>query len=190
MFLNNKEPKTICECMERLKKACTLLVTDEYGYKEKDFIFNPPATEKLITKREKELGFSLPEDCKDFFRISNGIRIFRTEIYGVDCIGMNDSFVPDEYLCFGECDSTSERLSFSKDGKFYVCYDFEPEPWNFKDFLQLKLESLEEEIMEHDEEVESEKKIAEGISEEQERAELYAEIDRKFDEMMKKKNNE
>lgn len=154
MFLNNEKPKNVRECMERLKKAREIVVSDEYGYTEKDFEFNPPASEELIEKCENDYGFKLPEDCKEFFRISNGIRIFNTVIYGVDYIGMSDPFVPDDYLCFGRNESTSERLTFSKDGKFYLCYDFEPEPWDFEDFIFLLLEECEEIIIENQREKE------------------------------------
>ena len=67
---------------------------------------------------------------------------------------MKDPFVPDGCLCFGRCDGTSERLAFSKDGKFYVCYDFEPEPWDFEDFIFLLLEECEEIIIENQREKE------------------------------------
>lgn len=188
MFLNNENPKNVRECVKRLKKGCELLITDEYGYTQKNGIFYPPASEELIKKCEKQLGFNLPEAYKEFVRVSNGAWILKIEINGVDYIGMSDPFVPDEYLCFGGSESTSERLAFSKDGKFYVFYDFEPEPWEFEDYLLLKLEKCEELIDEHNEEVETKKRREAGITEEQERAELYDEIDRKFNEMMMKKN--
>ncbi|MBR1432061.1 SMI1/KNR4 family protein [Ruminococcus sp.] len=176
MFTPDEKPRSLQECFERLKKAREIVVSDEYGYTEKDFEFNPPASEELIEKCENDYGFKLPEDCKEFFRISNGIRIFNTVIYGVDYIGMSDPFVPDDYLCFGRNESTSERLTFSKDGKFYLCYDFEPEPWEFEDYLLLKLEKCEELIDEHNEEVETKKRREAGITEEQELEELYAQI--------------
>lgn len=154
MFLNNEKPKNVRECMERLKKAREIVVSDEYGYTEKDFEFNSPASEELIEKCENDYGFKFPEDCKEFFKISNGCRIIHKEIYGVDYVGMKDPFVPDGCLCFGRCDGTSERLAFSKDGKFYVCYDFEPEPWDFEDFIFLLLEECEEIIIENQREKE------------------------------------
>ena len=177
MFANDEKPKSVRECMERLKKARDILVSDEYGYTDEEISFNPPATEEFIAQQEKSYGFKIPEDCKEFFMISNGAIILDNEIYGVDYIGMSDDFVPDEYLCFGGSFGTSERYTLSENGEFYICYDCEPESWEFKDFLFLLLEKCEVIIDEHDREVARQKRREAGITEEQERAALRAEFE-------------
>ena len=158
MFANDEKSKSVRECMERLKKARDILVSDEYGYTDEEISFNPPATEEFIAQQEKSYGFKIPEDCKEFFMISNGATILDNEIYGVDYIGMSDDFVPDEYLCFGGSFGTSERYTLSENGEFYICYDCEPESWEFKDFLFLLLEKCEDLIDEHDREVARQKR--------------------------------
>lgn len=177
MFLNGEKPKTMRECAERLKKGCELLVTDEYGYTEKNGIFNPPATEEMIIECEKRLGFALPEAYKEFVRVSNGGWILRHEIYGLEYIGMSDRYVPEGYLSLSYTEMTSERLAFSEsDGNLYMFWDLESELWEFEDYLLMRLEDCEEKITEHDEEVARKKRREAGITEEQEKYELLARL--------------
>ena len=89
---------------------------------------------------------------------------------------MSDDFVPDEYLCFGGSFGTSERYTLSENGEFYICYDCEPESWEFKDFLFLLLEKCEVIIDEHDREVARQKRREAGITEEQEYQEILERI--------------
>lgn len=190
MFLNGEKPKTMRECAERLKKGCELLVTDEYGYTEKNGIFNPPATEEMIIECEKRLGFALPEAYKEFVRVSNGGWILKHEIYGTEYIGMSDKFVPEGYLSLSYTEMTSERLAFSKsDGKLYVFWDLEPEPWEFENYLMNMLENCEEQINEHDEEVARQKRREAGITEEQEYEEIRERIRAAKKKLAEKKEN-
>lgn len=175
MYLNDEKPKSVRECMERLKKARDIIV-NEYGYRDDFIVLNPPASEEFIAQLEEGYGFKLPEDCREFFKISNGATIIHNEIYGVDYIGMSDDFVPDGYLCFGGRFNSSERFTFSEDGEFHICYDCEPESITFKELLIMCLEECEEIIYDHEEEVARQKRREAGITEEQEYQEILERI--------------
>ena len=45
MFMKDEKPKSLQECLERLKRGCELLY-DECNYSEDYSHFNPPAAEE------------------------------------------------------------------------------------------------------------------------------------------------
>ena len=190
MFTPDEKPKSLQECFERLKKGCETL-SAECNYSEDYSSFNPPATEEQIKEFESALKYPLPEAYREFLKLSNGARIMGDDIFGLDMIGMNDQYVPDGYLAISREEMVSERMAVSlEDGQIYLFWDLKGDPWNIEKYFFNRLKECEELIDEHNEEVETKKRREAGITEEQERAELYDEIDRRFNEMMQKKNKE
>ena len=58
MYLNNKEPESIQECMEMLKNGCEKLY-NECDYSKEFSHFNPPATDEQITELERKLKYQI-----------------------------------------------------------------------------------------------------------------------------------
>ena len=164
------------ECFKRLKKGCETL-SAECNYSADYSSFNPPATEEAIKDFESELKYPLPEAYREFLKFSNGARIMGEEIYGLGMIGMNDQYVPDDYLAISREEMTSERMAVSmEDGQIYLFWDLKPSTWSFEHEIENLLDECEGLIDEHDREVETKKRREAGITEEQELEELYAQI--------------
>ncbi len=193
MFMNDEKPKDLQECLERLKKGCETL-SAECNYSEDYSQFNPPATEEEIVKFESTLKFPLPQEYREFLKFSNGARIMGEEIYGLDSIGSSDVYVPDGYLSISRVEMTSERLAISEEnGKICLFWDLQKKPWDFELELMNLLEECEGLIDSYRYEQEREERRKAGITEEQERAELYAKIEEAYNNMIKTKkenNNE
>ena len=178
MFMNDEKPKTLQECLERLKKGCEMLY-DEYEYPEDYSQFNPPATEEKIQAMEKRLGFALPREYREFLLFSNGAKIMGNSatIYGLDWIGATDPMVPAGYLTIGEVIGDGERIALSEaDGQIYSCYNGRISLWYFEDEMFELLNECEELIEDIQDNIEREKRRKNGITKEQERAELHARI--------------
>ena len=195
MFMNDEKPKNLQECFERIKKACETL-ENEYGY-SKYAKFNPPLTEKEIQELEEyesRLGFKLPEAYREFLKFSNGAVINGMEIYKLDMIGMPDDYVPDGYLAISSTEMTSRRLAISdENGTLYLFWDLQPDTWDFEYEMMSLLEKCEDEVYDCKYEKEREERRKAGVTEEQERAELYAKIEEAYNNMIKSKkenNNE
>ena len=195
MFMNDEKPKNLQECFERIKKACETL-ENEYGY-SKYAKFNPPLTEKEIQELEEyesRLGFKLPEAYREFLKFSNGAVINGLEIYELDMIGMPDDYVPDGYLAISSTEMTSRRLAISdENGTLYLFWDLQPDTWDFEYEIMSLLEKCENEVYDCKYEKERDERRKAGITEEQERAELYAKIEEAYNNMIKSKkenNNE
>ncbi len=158
MFMNDEKPKTLQECLERLKKGCEKLY-DEYEYPEDYSQFNSPATEEELQKFEERLGFVLPEAYREFLKFSNGAMIDGLEIYGVNMIGTIDEYIPDGYLAISYREMTSERLAISKkDGEIYIFWDLHGDKWNFEEMVMGMLSECEGNIAVAMEKVENSKK--------------------------------
>ena len=179
MFMNDEKPKTLQECLERLKKGCEMLY-DEYDEYPEDYSqFNPPATEEKIQAMEKRLGFALPQGYRQFLRFSDGAKIMGNSatIYSLDWIGASDPMVPAGYLTIGEVIGDGERIALSEaDGKIYSCYNGRISLWYFEDEMFELLNECEELIEDIQDNIEREKRRKNGITKEQERAELHARI--------------
>ena len=193
MFMNDEKPKNLQECFERLKKGCETL-SAECNYSEDYSQFNPPATEEEIVKFESTLKFPLPQEYREFLKFSNGARIMGEEIYGLDSIGSSDVYVPDGYLAISSTEMTSRRLAISdENGTLYLFWDLQPDTWDFEYEIMSLLEKCEDEVYDCKYEKEREERRKAGVTEEQERAELYAKIEEAYNNMIKSKkdnNNE
>lgn len=176
MYMNNEEPKTIQECLEWLKKGCKLL-TDECNYPEDYSVFNSPATEEELKDFESYLKFPLPYAYREFLKFSNGARIMGQDIYGLDMFSANDDFVPDGYLAISSIEGTTERLAISEDdGEIYSFWDLHGSITHFEHEMFSLLELCDDKIQEYKDEKEREERRKAGVTEEQELAELYAQI--------------
>ena len=195
MFMNDEKPKDLQECFERMKKACETL-ENEYGY-SKYAKFNPPLTEKQIQELEEyesRLGFKLPEAYREFLKFSNGAIIDELKIYELDMIGMPDDYVPDDFLPITSIEGVPERMAISmEDGNIYMFWEGIKEDCDFEYEIMSLLEKCEDEVNDCKYEKEREERRKAGITEEQERAELYAKIEEAYNNMIKSKkenNNE
>ena len=195
MFMNDEKPKNLQERFERMKKACETL-ENEYGY-SKYAKFNPPLTEKEIQELEEyesRLGFKLPEAYREFLKFSNGAIIDELKIYELGMIGMPDDYVPDDFLPITSIECVPERMAISmEDGNIYMFWEGEKEDCDFEYQLMQLLEKCEDEVNDCKYEKEREERRKAGITEEQERAELYAKIEEAYNNMIKSKkgnNNE
>ena len=178
MFMNDEKPKDLQECLERLKKGCEMLY-DEYEYSEDYSQFNPPATEERIQAMEKRIGLALPQGYRQFLLFSNGAKIMGNSatIYGLDWIGASDPMVPEGYLTIGEVIGDGERIALSEaDGKIYSCYNGRISLWHFKDRMFEMLSECEGLIEDIQDDIECEERRKSGITEDQELAEIYAQI--------------
>ena len=178
MFMNDEKPKDLQECLERLKKGCEKLY-DEYEYSEDYSQFNPPATEEHIQAMEKQLGFTLPQGYRQFLLFSNGAKIMGNSatIYGLDWIGASDPMVPAGYLTIGEVIGDGERIALSEaDGQIYSCYNGRISLWHFEDRMFNLLDECEGLIEDIQDDIEREERRKSGITEDQELAEIYAQI--------------
>jgi len=147
MYLNNEKPKSIKECLERLKKGCEILKV-EYDYPDCGR-FNSPAAEKEIQKYERFLGFHFPDAYRQFLKFSNGAWILKNEIYGLNSIGRSDDYVPDDYFALSFTEMIPERLAISKtNGQICMFYELKPEPCKFENYLLMILTKCEEYIIE------------------------------------------
>ena len=178
MFMNDKKPKNLHECFERMKKACETL-ENEYGY-SKYAKFNPPLTEKEIQELEEyesRLGFKLPEAYREFLKFSNGAVINGMEIYELDMIGMPDDYVPDDFLPITSIESVPERMAISmEDGNIYMFWEGIKEDCDFEYEIMSLLEKCEDEVDNCIRKKEREERRKAGITEEQEMYELYAKL--------------
>ena len=178
MFMNDKKPKNLHECFERMKKACETL-ENEYGY-SKYAKFNPPLTEKQIQELEEyesRLGFKLPEAYREFLKFSNGAVINGLEIYELDMIGMPDDYVPDDFLPITSIECVPERMAISmEDGNIYMFWEGIKEDCDFEYEMMSLLEKCENEVYNCKYEKEREERRKAGITEEQELDEIYAQI--------------
>lgn len=175
---NFNTPKTLQECLERLKKGCEMLY-DEYEYPEDYSQFNPPATEERIQAMEKRIGLALPQGYRKFLLFSNGAKIMGNSatIYGLDWIGASDPMVPAGYLTIGEVIGDGERIALSEaDGKIYSCYNGRISLWHFEDRMFEMLSECEVLIEDIQDDMEREERRKSGITEDQELAEIYAQI--------------
>ena len=178
MFMNDEKPKTLQECLERLKKGCEMLY-EEYEYSEDYSHFNPPATEEQIQAMEKRIGFALPQGYRQFLLFSNGAKIMGNSatIYGLDWIGASDPMVPKGYLTIGEVIGDGERIALSEtDGQIYSCYNGRISLWHFEDRMFELLSECEGLIEDIQDDMEREERRKSGITEDQELAEIYAQI--------------
>ena len=179
MFINDEKPKTLQECLERLKKGCEMLY-DEYDEYPEDYSqFNPPADEGKIQDMEKRLGFALPKGYKQFLQFSDGAKIMGNSaiIYGLDWIGASDPMVPAGYLTIGEVIGDGERIALSEtDGKIYSCYNGRISLWHFENRMFELLNECEGLIEEIQDNIEREKRWKAGITEEQEYEEIRERI--------------
>lgn len=174
MYLNNKEPESIQECMEMLKNGCEKLY-NECDYSKEFSHFNPPATDEQITELERKLKYPLPKEYKEFLKFSNGARIMDNDIYGIHEFGMSDHHIPDGYLAIGRNELSGRRIAISEeDGLVYLLWDTRETPWDFEKELMELLDECEELIDEHDREIEKRNLRESGVSEEQEIMELEA----------------
>lgn len=146
MYLNNQKPKDIHECIKRLKEGCERLA-EEYG--ADDFgSFDYPVTEEQIKAVEEELGIKLPNEYREFVKVSDGAWMMQKRLYGIKSIGMSDPYVPDGYLALSYNELTTERLAISEtDGKLYMFWGSEPDEWTFEEYLMNELEKCEENII-------------------------------------------
>ena len=167
MYLNNKEPESIKECIERLKSGTETLKNEyNYGTFAK---FNPPAKEADIKEYEDRLGFRLPKYYREFLLISDGARINYEHIFGLDDIGMNDDYVPEGYLAITSTELTTDRFAFSEeDGTLYDFFDLNAITLDFKDYLFGLLTTCEEEIIERKEAKEKAARTPEEIKRDRE----------------------
>ena len=175
---NFNTPKTLQECLERLKKGCEMLY-DEYEYPEDYSQFNPPATEEKIQAMEKRLGFALPQGYRQFLLFSNGAKIMGNSatIYGLDWIGATDPMVPAGYLTIGEVIGDGERIALSEaDGKIYSCYNGRISLWHFEDRMFEMLSGCEGLIEDIQDDMEREESRKAGFTAEQEMYELYVQL--------------
>ena len=165
----SKKPESIKECVERMRKANDLLIND-FGYGEYA-TFGKPATEDDIKEAEKSLGFPLPEDYKEFVRLTGTIEIEHQDerIFGLDDLGANDHYTPDGYIAMSYTGLTSERLALSEeDGEVYLFWDLDPDSYAFTYFLENMLSRMEETVSEEHDREETKKMRAEGITKEDE----------------------
>ena len=186
MYLNNKEPESIQECIDRLKSGTETLKNEyNYGTFAK---FNPPAKEADIKEYEDRLGFRLPQDYRDFLLISNGAVIDYDHIFGLDDIGMNDDYVPEGYLAITSTELTTDRFAFSEeDGSLYDFFDLNAIKLDFKDYLFGLLTTCEEEIIERKKAKEKAARTPEGIKRDREELDAYIlEMKKFFKERNKK----
>ena len=81
---NNGVKQTIQVLQRRLEAGNhTIQVQAEDGYLyTATCTFNPPATDEEIEKFEDQTGFILPDDHKEFLKITNGCRLFDDVEYG------------------------------------------------------------------------------------------------------------
>ncbi len=178
MFMNDEKPKTLQECLERLKNGCEMLY-DEYEYPEDYSQFNPPAAEERIQAMEKRIGFALPQGYRKFLLFSNGAKIMGNSatIYGLDWIGASDPMVPAGYLTIGEVIGDGERIALSEaDGQIYSCYNGRISLWHFEDRMFELLSECEGLIEDIQDDMEREERRNAGISVEDENTELIAKI--------------
>ena len=174
MYLNNKEPESIQECIDRLKSG-TEVLKNEYEYKGTFAQFNPPAKEADIKEYEDRLGFSLPKYYREFLLISDGARIDHEHIFGLDDIGMNDDYVPEGYLAITSTELTTDRFAFSEnDGTLYDFFDLNAITLDFKDYLFGLLTTCEEEIIERKKAKEKAARTPEEIKREKEKTDALA----------------
>ena len=178
MFMNDEKPKDLHECFERMKKACETL-ENEYGY-SKYAKFNPPLTEKEIQdleEYESRLGFKLPEAYREFLKFSNGAIIDELKIYELGMIGMPDDYVPDDFLPITSIEGVPERMAISmEDGNIYMFWEGIKEDCDFEYEIMSLLEKCEDEVNDCKYEKEREERRKSGITEDQELAEIYAQI--------------
>ena len=191
MFMNDEKPKTLQECLERLKKGCEML-HEEYEYSEDYSHFNPPATEEQIQAMEKCLGFALPQGYRQFLLFSNGAKIMGNSatIYGLDWIGASDPMVPAGYLTIGEVIGDGERIALSEaDGQIYSCYNGRISLWHFEDAMMELLKECEECISEYDEEARKALRTPDEISKDKKELDNFiAELNLFFKERNSKKD--
>ena len=192
MFMNDEKPKNLQECFERMKKACETL-ENEYGY-SKYAKFNPPATEEDIVEFESTLNFPLPHAYREFLKFSNGAVIDGLEIYALGMTRMPEDYVPDNFLPITSIEGVPERMAISmEDGNIYMFWEGIKEDCDFEYEIMSLLEKCEDEVYDCKYEKEREERRKAGITEEQERAELYAKIEEAYNNMIKTKkenNNE
>ncbi|QBP40982.1 SMI1/KNR4 family protein [Paenisporosarcina antarctica] len=101
--------QTLNTLKKRLKENENIIqIQGEGGYLAKvECTFNPPATDEEIKNFERQTGLILPNDYKEFLKISNGCRLFddiesggEIELYSLDqIIDLNEHY--DEFEgCF------------------------------------------------------------------------------------------
>ena len=186
MYLNNKEPESIQECIDRLKSG-TEILKNEYEYKGTFAKFNPPAKEADIKEYEDRLGFRLPQDYREFLLISDGAIIDYDHIFGLDDIGMNDDYVPEGYLAITSTELTTDRFAFSEeDGSLYDFFDLNAITLDFKDYLFGLLTTCEEEIIERKEKRRLAARTPEEIKRDKEKSDAIAAKWMKFFEEIEK----
>jgi len=183
-----KKPESVKECVERIRRAAEIL-ENNYGY-DTYATFGRSATEEEIIAFETDLGFMLPQEYKEFVRLTGTIEFDSQDeaIYGLEDIGANDQYTPDGYLAMSYVGMTSERLALSlEDGEIELFWDLDSYPNTFLGYITKVLESIEETVSEEYEREETKKMRADGITQEDESEALHIIIQEKTQQLKKAK---
>ena len=183
-----KKPESVKEWVERIRRAAEIL-ENNYGY-DTYATFGRSATEEEIIAFETDLGFMLPQEYKEFVRLTGTIEFDSQDeaIYGLEDIGVNDQYTPDGYLAMSYVGMTSERLALSlEDGEIELFWDLDSYPTTFLGYITKVLESIEETVSEEYEREETKKMRADGITQEDESEALHIIIQEKTQQLKKAK---
>lgn len=175
MLFNFKEPKTLQECLERLKSGYKRMVDEDLCHSDCS-IFYPGVTEEQLKKIENDYNITLCEEYKEFMKFSNGAKIMEgsANIYDIAMFGVSDPMVPDGYSTIGEIIGDGERIAISKeDGDIYSCYDGKVKYWSISNYMDQLLKDCEQEIYEHEKELIQASKDPETLKREKEECTSY-----------------
>ncbi len=104
---------------DEIVKLCEEKV-EEYG--ERASYFMEPATEEEILKWEKENDVNIPEDYKEWLRLTKTCQMCQTVASFIFPNDKQPEFLPNEYVLIGYVVGDGEVLCFSKDTGKYVTY--------------------------------------------------------------------
>ena len=94
--------------LKNISKNAILLHPENFSTQEKEsfWIGNEPFTNKEISKAENKLGIRLPEDVKEFYKISNGTSVILNQTFSgflpIDKIDWMKNMQPQTFIDYEE----------------------------------------------------------------------------------------
>lgn len=110
---------TIKKHFEEIVKLCEEKV-EEYG--DRGSYFMEPATEEEITEWEKENNTKIPEDYKEWLRLTKTSQMCQTIASFIFPNSKQPKFLPSDYVLIGYVVGDGEVLCFSKSTRKYITY--------------------------------------------------------------------
>ena len=110
---------TLKDEFDEIVKLCEEKV-EEYG--ERASYFMEPATEEEIMKWEEESNVKMPEDYKEWLKLTESCQICSTIATLIFPQIKQPDFLPDDYVLIGNVVGDGEVLCFSKSTGKYLTY--------------------------------------------------------------------